>query len=186
MTETDAALVARVRQGDATAFDVLMRRHFRAAYVVALANVGNPADAEDVCQDAFLRCWERIEECREPSRFAAWMLRVVRNQAHNRREYLAVRAAEPLEQHGGYSSSLRTDARTELTELRAVLLAALRELSATQREVVLLHDLEGWRHSAIATHLEISEVMSRRHLSDARKRLRVLLGEYNTLEPDHD
>lgn len=186
MTETDAALVARVRQGDATAFDVLMRRHFRAAYVVALANVGNPADAEDVCQDAFLRCWEHIEECRDPSRFAAWMLRVVRNQAHNRREYLAVRAAEPLEQHGGYSSSLRSDARTELTELRAVLLAALRELSATQREVVLLHDLDGWRHSAIASHLEISEVMSRRHLSDARKRLRVLLGEYNTLEPDHD
>jgi RNA polymerase sigma-70 factor (ECF subfamily) len=186
MTETDAALVARVRQGDTAAYDVLMRRHFRAAYVVALANVGNPADAEDVCQDAFLRCWERIEECRDPSRFAAWMLRVVRNQAHNRREYLAVRAAEPLEADRARSSSLRADAATERAELRAALVDALWQLSATQREVVLLHDLDGWRHSAIATHLEISEVMSRRHLSDARKRLRALLGGYDTLEPDHD
>jgi RNA polymerase sigma-70 factor (ECF subfamily) len=186
MTETDAALVARVRQGDAAAFDILMRRHFRAAYVVALANVGNPSDAEDVCQDAFLRCWERVEECRDPSRFAAWMLRIVRNQAHNRRAYLDVRAADPLDATSPYASPSRTDAGAERLELRARLFAALRALSSTQREVVLLHDLDGWRHATIAAHLEISEAMSRRHLSDARKRLRDLLGEYDTLEPDHD
>jgi RNA polymerase sigma-70 factor (ECF subfamily) len=67
-----------------------------------------------------------------------------------------------------------------------VLRRALGELSLVQREVVLLHDLEGWRHAEIADRLELSETMSRRHLSDARKRLRSLLGEYPTLEPDHD
>jgi len=44
-----------------------------------------------------------------------------------------------------------------------------------QREVVLLHDLDDWRHRQIAEVLEISEEMSRRHVSDARKRLRQLL-----------
>jgi len=42
-------------------------------------------------------------------------------------------------------------------------------------EVVLLHDLDDWRHARIAEVLEISEVNSRRHLSDARKQLRALL-----------
>jgi RNA polymerase sigma-70 factor (ECF subfamily) len=55
-----------------------------------------------------------------------------------------------------------------------------------QRDVVLLHDLEGWRHAEIADRLELSEGMSRRHLSDGRKRLRALLGDYASLEPDHD
>jgi RNA polymerase sigma-70 factor (ECF subfamily) len=55
-----------------------------------------------------------------------------------------------------------------------------------QRDVVLLHDLEGWRHAEIADRLALSEGMSRRHLSDGRKRLRALLGDYASLEPDHD
>jgi RNA polymerase sigma-70 factor (ECF subfamily) len=63
---------------------------------------------------------------------------------------------------------------------------ALEQLSPVQRDVVLLHDLEGWRHAEIADRLELSEGMSRRHLSDARKRLRALLGDYASLEPDHD
>jgi RNA polymerase sigma-70 factor (ECF subfamily) len=49
-------------------------------------------------------------------------------------------------------------------------------LNAAQREVLLLHDLEGWTHNEIAARLDISVLMSRRHLSDARKRLRAVLG----------
>jgi RNA polymerase sigma-70 factor (ECF subfamily) len=63
---------------------------------------------------------------------------------------------------------------------------ALAKLNEVQRDVVLLHDLEGWRHAEIALHLDLSEGMSRRHLSDSRKELRELLGDYATLEPDHD
>ena len=186
MTESDASLVARVRTGDAAAFELLMRRYFRAAYLVALARVGERADAEDVCQEAFLRSWERIDECREPDRYAAWLLRIVRNTALNRREYLGVRATQSLDDVGPLPSSVRSDARTEQRELRAALLSALAQLTVTQREVVLLHDLEGWPHADIASRLEISEVMSRRHLSDARKRLRVLLVDLSTWTPDHE
>lgn len=184
--ESDASLVARVRGGDAAAFEVLVRRYFRAAYLLALARVGERADAEDVCQEAFLRSWERIHDCREPARFVAWLLRIVRNTALNRREYLDVRAAEALEPsiHGDASS--RADFLTDRHELRAVLGAALAKLTVSQREVVVLHDLEGWPHADIAARLEMSEVMSRRHLSDARKRLRLLLGDHSALMPDHD
>ena len=186
MTESDATLVARARLGDALATATLLRRYFRAAYVVALARVGNRFDAEDVCQDAFIRCLERLDDCREPDKFGAWLIRIVRNTAHNRGDYLRVRSAEPIASHLDLQSPARADDEAERNELRETLMKALAELSDVQREVVLLHDLEGWRHAEIAAHLDLSEGMSRRHLSDSRKALRTLLGDYATLEPDHD
>jgi RNA polymerase sigma-70 factor (ECF subfamily) len=185
MTESDAALVARVLRGDADAFEALVRRHFRSAYLVALARVGEPAEAEDVCQEALFRAWDRIRECRDPERFGAWLVRITRNLALNRRAYLALRSTEVLEDTtaaapGGAGLDLARN------ELGAGLHAALAHLSTVQREVVLLHDLEGWKHGAVAESLGISEVMSRRHLSDARRQLRILLGDFATLMPDHD
>lgn len=185
MTEPDAELVARIRSGDAVAFEALMRRHFRMAFLIAYAQLGNRADAEDVCQDAFLRCWERILDCRDPSRAASWIASIVRNAAHNRRAYLTVRDALPLDA-ALVRTGQRPDTDAERADLRDKLSAALEALSPAQREVVLLHDLEGWRHAEIAGRLGLSALMSRRHLSDARKRLRELLGDLPTLEPDHD
>lgn len=184
--DSDASLVARVRLGDTAAADALLRRHFRASYLVALARVGNRADAEDVCQDAFIRCLERIHSCREPEKFGAWLTGIVRNTAHNRREYLAVRTTEEFSSHVDASPAGRSDEAVQRHELRDRLLQALSKLSEAQREIVLLHDLEGWRHAEIAAHLELTVLMSRRHLSDGRKKLRNLLGDYATLEPDHD
>jgi RNA polymerase sigma-70 factor (ECF subfamily) len=100
--------------------------------------------------------------------------------------YLGVRAWEPMTSHPDLVSYERSDALVQQRELRARLLNALGQLSLQQREVVLLHDLEGLRHAEIAAQLEMSLLMSRRHLSDARKRLRDILGDYATLEPDHD
>jgi len=186
MTDSDASLVARARQGDASAAAALLRRYFRASYLLALGRLGNRSDAEDACQDAFVRCLERLHECREPARFGAWLLSIVRSTAHNRGDYLRVRATEPLDSHGALRSPEPADRLAEQNELKATLWRALEHLSPVQRDVVLLHDLEGWRHAEIAGRLALSEGMSRRHLSDARKRLRALLGDYASLEPDHD
>jgi RNA polymerase sigma-70 factor, ECF subfamily len=186
MMESDASLVARVRLGDTVAADALLRRHFRASYLVALARVGNRADAEDVCQDAFIRCLERIHSCRDPERFGAWLTQIVRNTAHNRRVYLGVRDTEQFSSHVDMTSAGRSDEAVERHELRDRLRQALSQLSEAQREIVMMHDLEGWRHAEIAAQLDVSILMSRRHLSDGRKKLRGLLGDYATLEPDHD
>jgi RNA polymerase sigma-70 factor (ECF subfamily) len=186
MAPSDEELVARICSGDAAAFEVLMRRYFRMAFLVAFAQIGNREDAEDVCQDAFMRCWERMAECRDPARVSSWIVTIVRNTAHNRREFLRVRTAESLEAGDNVASHDRPDVAASRAELRARLTSALQSLSPTQREVVLLHDYEGWKHAEVAARLELSETMSRRHLSDARKRLRQLLGDLPTLEPDHD
>ena len=172
---TDAQLVERVRRGDAAGFDALVRRHYRAAYVVALSLLGDQMDAEDVCQDSFIKALERIDDCRKPDRFASWLLQIVRNRAHNFRDYRRVRTGVPLEvtDRAGRADSAR---EVEQNELRDRLQDALGDLSEVQRQVVSLHDLEGWRHHDIAESLGLSEGMSRQHLFTARKGLREKLG----------
>ncbi len=186
MPQSDEELVALIVNNDTAAFEVLMRRYFRAAFLVAFAQLGNRHDAEDVCQDAFIRCWERIRECRDASRVSQWIMAIVRNTAHNRREYLQLRFTEQLTAGADVPGADRPDRDASLSDLRSRLGAAMSSLSAIQREVVLMHDYEGWKHADVAHRLGLSETMSRRHLSDARKRLRDLLGDLPTLEPDHD
>ena len=69
-----------------------------------------------------------------------------------------------------------SDGELVRSELRGRISDALGTLSAPQRTAVLLHDLEGWTHSEIATELRTSEGMSRQHLFNGRRRLRELLG----------
>ncbi len=175
MSVTDAVLVEQARSGGAGAFEELVRRHFRAAYAVALAVLGNQMDAEDACHDGFLKALERLDECRQPERFSAWLLQIVRNRARNYREYRAVRRAAPLDAvavAGGEDSA----AQLEQGELRHLMEEALAKLTEVQRTVVLLHDLDGWKHSEIGRALGISEVSARQHLFVARRRLRESLG----------
>jgi len=171
----DRLQVERARRGDAAAYGALVRRHYRAAYAVALAVLGNPMDAEDVCQDAFLRALERLDSLRKPERFSAWLLQIVRNQARNFRSYRRLRSARPLDESSAAADE--DPAReAERQELRRELESALSGLSEIEREVVLLHDLEGWKHREIAEALGLSEGMSRQHLMGARRLLRDRLG----------
>lgn len=176
MPDDEARLVERARAGDASAFEHLVRAHLRPAYAVALAVMGHPQDAEDVCQDAFVLALERLDQCRDPGRFTAWLLQIVRNQARNAQRARSVRDTVALEEDTA-ASGLDSPARSaERAELRERLRAGLATLTETQREVVLLHDLEGWPHREIADALGIAEGTARYHLSHARRALRAHLG----------
>ncbi len=170
--ESTAALVGRARKGEAGAFEQLVRLHFRAAFAVALAVLGSPADAEDVAQDAFAAAFEELERCREPSRFASWLLQIARNRALNLAG--SKRAASALSNQLGDPGDAAQPGG-EAVLLRARLLDALGQVSSAQREVVLLHDLDGWTHAEIGAALGISEGMSRQHLFQARKAMRAIL-----------
>jgi RNA polymerase sigma-70 factor (ECF subfamily) len=76
------------------------------------------------------------------------------------------------------------DRDAERGELRQKLALALGELTEVQREVVLLHDLEGWKHREIADVLEMPPGTVRSHLHYARKKLREALGVTSESEPD--
>jgi RNA polymerase sigma-70 factor (ECF subfamily) len=171
--ETDAALIARARRGDAAALEVLVRRYLRPAYAVALSIVKNETDAEDLAQEALVVAFERLDQCREPARFAPWLFQGVRHRALNHLEQSKTRAA--LLDQVVERSAQEVDPAQIVVRRR--LLAALEKLSPIQREVVLLHDLQTWTHAEIASALDISEVMSRQHLFMARRILRAHLAQ---------
>ena len=175
MRSDTGELVRSARSGDAAAFEQLVRLHLRAAYGVAFAVTNDPNDAEDVTQDAFITALERLEECKDPDRFSGWLLRIVRNRALNLRRSQAVRMAKPLAEAVDAPSLSNPERDTGRTLLREELSAAMDELTETQRQVVVLHDLEGYRHREIGELLGISEGASRFHLSTARGLLRELL-----------
>lgn len=172
MPDSDAELVARSLAGRAEALEALVRRHLRAAYAVALARTGDPQDAEDLAQDAFVAALERLGDLREPERFLGWLLAIVRNRAESLRRSRWVQAAESLEAARVVAVGRDPAEDAERALLRGDLLEALAGLSEVQREVALLHDVEGWRHGEIAERLGMPEGTSRYHLHAARRALR--------------
>jgi len=168
-------LVVRAKAGDGEAFEALVRLHLRAAYTVALGVTNDPSDAEDVVQDAFMTALERIEDCQDADRFSGWLMSIVRNRALNLRRAQGVRTTSPLDDVAGAASSSNPEQDAARALLREDLTAALGELTETQRSVVLLHDLEGYKHREIGDTLGISEGASRFHLSTARAALRAKL-----------
>ena len=173
-TPTDGQLVRKARGGDEAAFGHLVERYQRPAYAVALSVTGRHEDAEDAAQEAFLVALDRLEECRSPERFGGWLMTIVRNRSKNlvRREALR----ETDEVPPGARSKIPTPDRVaETTELRARLREALMGLPQMQRQIVLLHDLEGWKHREIADRLDLPCGTVRSHLHFARKALRSAL-----------
>jgi RNA polymerase sigma-70 factor (ECF subfamily) len=181
----DVDLVLRSLSGDVAAFESLVRRHYTAAFAVALACTCNREDAEDVCQDAFISAASRLSECRDPARFKPWLFAIVRNRAHNVRRAAALRRTDTIDDVAAPPARDDPLRDAELAELRSRLERALATLSVAQREVVLLHDMEGWAHREIGDALDISETMSRQHLFVARRSMRKLLTP-STMETGDD
>jgi RNA polymerase sigma-70 factor, ECF subfamily len=175
-----AALVERAQRGDAASCDELVRRFLRVAYSVALAVLLRRADAEDVAQDAMVAALEQLGSCRNPRAFKGWLVQIVKNRALNALEKRRVRADHARREQ---SEDALDVAGAAAVGQREKLLAALARIPASQREVVLLHDLEDWTHAEIAEATGISEVTSRQRLFQARRALRdALSGE----EPGRD
>ncbi len=173
----DARLVVRARDGDRDAFERLVRRHLRAAHRVALSRTGDPHDADDVCQDAFLRALERLEDCREPQNFRAWLLAIVRNRATDLTRGSARSRREPLDELGPAEIGRVAAEPAAERGVGESLAAAVHDLPERQRRVVLMHDYEGWSHREVAEELDIAVGTSRYHLHEARERLRASLAE---------
>lgn len=168
----DATLVGLALDGDAEAFEGLVRRYTRPAFAVAVGIVKEPADAEDVVQDAFIRALERLEDCRNPAKFGSWFLQIVRNRAHSVRRYLGVRQAAPLDALPLASEGPGPHAEAVRSRLREDLAEAISDLTEVQQNVVILHDMEGWKHREIGELLDLAEGTIRAHLHHARKALR--------------
>lgn len=173
-----ALLVAQARHGNVEARQVLVQRFSRRAYAVALGVLRRAEDAEDIVQESFTVALMRLDSCRDPDRFHAWLFQIVRNRARN------LLQARRLREHRYWSGTANSvDALTTDASTRDAIKEAVDQLSMVQREVVRLHDAEDWTHKEIAEHLSITEVNSRQHLFQARRVLRSILRELSPATP---
>ena len=79
--DADATLVARCLEGDASAFEPIVRRYQRVLYNVAFRMVGDREDARDIVQSAFVKAWEKLATFDPRHRFFSWMYRIVVNES---------------------------------------------------------------------------------------------------------
>ena len=166
-------LVLSAQRGSHEAFAELVRGHQRRAYAVARAIVLDHHDAEDAVQDGFLHAYRALARFRPGEPFGAWLHRIVANAALDLQRRRKVRAAGTLPE----TIALPFRDPAEADELRRRLTAALEELTERQRAVIVLHDVEGFRHAEIGETLGIPEGTARSDLHHARATLRRLLSD---------
>jgi RNA polymerase sigma-70 factor, ECF subfamily len=165
-------LVLAAQRGEREAFSELVRRHQRRAYAVARSIVINHEDAEDAVQEAFLHAFKAIDRFLPDQAFGAWLHRIVANAALDATRRRKVRDADELPET--VASPFRDPAVGD--ELRRRLKEALEALPERQRAVIVLHDVEGYKHAEIGRMLDIPEGTARSDLHYARSHLRQLLG----------
>jgi len=179
--ELDAAtleerrLVARVQAGDTEAFDALVRRYLRRAHAIARRLMQNPADAEDLVQDAFLRALERIGTFDPRRAFGPWFFRLLVNTGLDAHRKSRVRRTEPedLEAPAKGPTPLQS---VEREEIRRRFEDALAALPPRQRLIVWAYEVDGLSTAEIAEQLGVSQGTVRSHLHHGRHALRAALG----------
>jgi len=172
-TAGEPELVRRVQRGDEAAFGRLVERYLDRAHAVALGILGNPHDAEDAVQDAFIRALERIDQLSPGSPFGPWFYRVLRSTALNFRRHEKLRSHEAIPLGAATSGDPEEETLRKID--REAVLRALEQLPEMQRTAVTLYDLEGYSHQEIADILGIAPGTSRAHVHHGRKALQRLL-----------
>ena len=174
--ERDGALVARAREGDSTAFDMLVRSYMEQAFRVAYRVVGHREDAEDLVQESFLAAYQYLDSFEVGRPFGPWLMRIVLNRGSNLRRSRTRRSTEP-ETEGVSDAPSALDV-SERTNTGKILSDALATLSERQRLIVTMFDVDGLTSTEIGEMLELAPGTVRWHLHEARRHLRGVLGRF--------
>ncbi len=183
----DRQLVEQIRQGDGAAFETLVRRKTSKVYGLCYRVVGNAEDAKDISQLVFLKLWENLEKYDPQFAFDTWLYRIVTNVAidfiRNKRS-----------RDNAINSNLRlvkTSVDPEQTvtvqrkEVESVFNIVSNVLTAKQKAIFVMSEMEDLRSSEIARILGCRESTIRNHLFNARRlmqqQLRIRFPEYARL-----
>jgi len=174
--ERDVALVARVRAGDARAFDALVHAYMRQAFQLAYRVVGHREDAEDLVQEAFLAAHQYLDSYDVERPFGPWLMRIVLNRGANLRRSRTRRETEP--EVDAVSPAPSALEESERAEARVMLTRAMATLSERQRMIVTLFDVDDRTSTEIGEMLDLSPGTVRWHLHEARRTLRGALSSF--------
>lgn len=167
-----AGSVERARAGDPDAFEAVYRAHAGRVYALCLRMSADAGRAAELTQDVFVRAWEKLKTFRGESAFSSWLHSLAVNVVLTALRTERRRSEEPLEAEDPDGGTANYTARTTHPEDLLDLEAAIASLPPMARQVVVLHDLEGYEHAEIGRMLGIAEGTSKAHCFRARRLLR--------------
>ncbi len=181
-------LVARARDGDREAFDVLVERYTPRVYNLSLRITGSPEEAADCVQEAFLRAFASLRRFRGEAAFSTWLYRVainVANDASRRLRSQPLRASElerpdsdePISELDRFGSGLEGGTKSPEdslleSERREVVFDAIRSLPEHYRTMIVLYDLQGLSYEEISRVVGVRVGTVKSRLSRARLALK--------------
>lgn len=172
----EAQLIEKARAGDEAALTLLAETYAPRILRFSHKLCGNGADAEDVMQQTLLSAVGHIGEFRGDSQFASWLFSIARSHCIKQRTRgAAAHASEPLHRSAGLLAAPLGQAPDEAVargQLEQALDVAIEALEPTQREVLLLRDVEGLSAPEVASALGLSVDAVKSRLHRARKALR--------------
>ena len=161
---TDLSLVRRVQRGDKGAFDVLVLKYQHKVVKLVMRYVRNPAEAEDVAQEAFIKAYRALPQFRGESAFYTWLYRIAINTAKNAvvsRDRSPVdydldlqNPDESYDMHGRLKDAETPEGLVLTDEIRGTVNAAIDALPEDLRTAIVLRELEGLSYEEIAATME--------------------------------
>ena len=166
-----ADAVKLAQAGDPDAFETVYREHAGRVYALCLRMCGDPVRARELLQDVFVRAWEKLGTFKGEAAFGSWIHRLAVNVVLARWRAEGRQGLEELDEEA--ESGERVAGREERIDLEN----AIAKLPAGCRNVLVLHDIEGYEHTEIGKLMGIAAGTSKAHLFRARRLLREALGK---------
>jgi len=173
ITDPQQVLVRRAQAGDTAAFEQLYRTHVDRVYALCFRMVADEERAVRLTQDAFVRAWEHLVRFRAESAFSTWLYRVASNvvlmdlRSTRRRNARFAATDDP--------TCFEETTHAPTPGLAMDLEQAIAALPLGARSVLVLHEIEGYRHDEIADMMGIAAGTSKAQLHRARKLLKKML-----------
>jgi len=166
----DGILAERAADGDARAFEVLVRRYGPLMRAYATRMMGGTSESDDIVQESFITAWDQLPNLKDSSAVRAWLMRITSRKAIDR--IRSRKNDEPLHDWDVEAPTSQSPAhRVEVSSQRERLAQALAGLTPTQRRSWLLREVGGHSYEEIGEQLGIPPSTVRGLLARARRRL---------------
>ena len=187
--EEESAIIAKVLEGDADAFEPLVVAHQNFVYNIALKMLSNPEDAFDISQEAFIKAYRSLKDFKGESSFSSWLYRITanmcldfmrRNKKRKAASIVYLDDSDELKELELPDTRFDPVTALERKELQGAINDALDLLPEDQRSILLLRELNGLSYAEIAEALKLETGTVKSRLFRARARLAKILKENGT------
>jgi RNA polymerase sigma-70 factor, ECF subfamily len=191
----DLDLVHACKNGDVSAFEQLVKRYDRKLFRIAQSVTHNREDSQDAVQEAFLKAYQHLDSFREACLFSTWLIRIIVNQSlmklRKQRGAREISLDQDLRDNEGDSLpvdvtdwSPNPEQLCWATELREILVRALKDLQPISRMVFVLRDIEGLTIDQTAVVLNMSQSAIKARLWRVRLQLREALSHHFRMQEE--